>query len=333
VVEGRSFDLGTIREIKNRLEGATVNDVVLSICGGALRRYLQAKGELPEEPLVAMAPISVRDEGEKGSAGNRVSAMAVALGTNVADPLERLHRVHEGAVQSKALTNAIGARLMTDYGQFIPSATAGLAARLYSRMALANRLRPVFNTVVTNIPGPQVPLYAYGARLVTQFGLGPILDGMGLIHPVVSYCGQITIAVTSCREMMPDPSFYAHCLQDSFDELRDAPLQAGAGCDGQWKVPRAARRRRRAPTRARPEGLGRAPCHQVAAERPDRTRDMFPGEGLLRDDRPPPLLASEEVRGASARASDKPASTTTGGCTSPLKATLACSERSRPHPK
>jgi diacylglycerol O-acyltransferase len=225
VVEGRSFDLGTIREIKNHLEGATVNDVVLSICGGALRRYLQAKDELPEEPLVAMAPISVRDEGEKGSAGNRVSAMAVAIGTNVADPLERLHRVHEGAVQSKALTNAIGARLMTDYGQFIPSATAGLAARLYSRMALANRLRPVFNTVITNIPGPQVPLYAYGARLVTQFGLGPILDGMGLIHPVVSYCGQITIAVTSCREMMPDPAFYAHCLQDSFDELRDAPLR------------------------------------------------------------------------------------------------------------
>ena len=224
MVEGRSFDLGTIREIKNRLEGATVNDVVLSICGGALRRYLQAKDELPEEPLVAMAPISVRDEGEKGRAGNRVSAMAVALGTNVPDPLERLHRVHEGAVQSKALTNAIGARLMTDYGQFIPSATAGLAARLYSRMALANRLRPAFNTVITNIPGPQVPLYAYGARLVTQFGLGPILDGMGLIHPVVSYCGQITIALTSCREMMPDPAFYAD-VQDSFDELRDAPAR------------------------------------------------------------------------------------------------------------
>ena len=224
VVEGRAFDLGEIRKIKNRVEDATVNDVVLAICGGALARYLRAKGELSEKPLVAMAPISVRTEEERGKGGNRVSAMAVGLGTHLDDPLERLRSVHQGAVESKALTNAIGARLMTDYSQFIPSATAGVAARLYSRLGLANRVQPFFNTVVTNVPGPQMPLYSHGARLVAQYGMGPVGDGVGLIHPVFSYCGQITIAATACREMMPDPGFYAECLQASYDELRDAAL-------------------------------------------------------------------------------------------------------------
>ncbi|HZR81881.1 MAG TPA: wax ester/triacylglycerol synthase family O-acyltransferase [Candidatus Binatia bacterium] len=222
VIDGRVFELAEVRAMKKAVAGATVNDVVLATVGGAMRRYLASNDELPEESLVAMAPISVRTEDEKGTQGNRVTAMAVALGTQVEDPLERLRVVHEGAVQSKALTNAIGARLMTDYTNFVPSSVAGLAARLYSRFALANRMRPMFNTVVTNVPGPQVPLYAYGARLVAQYGMGPILDGMGLIHPVFSYCGKVTIAVTSCRALMPDPAFYADCLQASFEELRAA---------------------------------------------------------------------------------------------------------------
>jgi hypothetical protein len=120
------------------------------------------------------------------------------------------------------MTNAIGASTLTDYSQFIPSTVAGLAARLYTNLGLANRITPIFNTVITNIPGPQVPLYMTGARLVTQFGLGPILDGMGIIHPVFSYCGEITISFTSCREMIPDPAFYAECIQESFEELKAA---------------------------------------------------------------------------------------------------------------
>jgi WS/DGAT/MGAT family acyltransferase len=224
VAEGRAFDLGVMREIKKTVAGATVNDVVLAVCGGALRRYLEAKGELPASSLTAMAPISVRTESEKATAGNQVSAMTVPLRTDVADPSERLARIHEGTSQSKELTNAIGARLLTDYTQFIPGSLAGLAARLYSRLGLANRINPFFNTVVTNVPGPQVPLYSCGARLVANYGMGPLTDGMGLIHPVFSYCGEITISVTSCRDLMPDPGFYAQCLQDSFDDLRRAAL-------------------------------------------------------------------------------------------------------------
>jgi hypothetical protein len=154
--------------------------------------------------------------------------MVVPLHTEIGDPLERLKAVHEGTLQSKALSQAVGARLLTDYSQFIPSALSGLAARLYTRFGLANSVNPFFNTVVTNVPGPQQPLYFSGARLVTSFGMGPIGDGLGLIHPVFSYCGQITISATSCRKLMPDPAFYAQCLQDSFDELTAATVGKGA---------------------------------------------------------------------------------------------------------
>jgi diacylglycerol O-acyltransferase / wax synthase len=237
VLDGRSFDLETIRAMKKAVKGATVNDVVLAICGGSLRKYLQDKRELPSESLLAMAPISVRTKAQRGTGGNQVSAMIVPLHTEIHHPLERLNAVHEGAVQSKALTQAVGARLLTDYGQFIPSALAGSAARLYSRFGLANSANPFFNTVVTNVPGPQQPLYFCGARMVTTYGMGPIGDGLGLIHGVFSYCGQITIAATSCRKQMPDPAFYAKCLQDSFDEMKVATL--GGSKAGKPAGPRA----------------------------------------------------------------------------------------------
>jgi WS/DGAT/MGAT family acyltransferase len=222
VVEGRRFDLKDIRAIKNALPGATVNDAVLTIVGGALRRYLEEKLELPDTSMTAMAPISVRAEEGKGAMGNQVAAMTVALGTDIADPLERLKCVHESAVSSKEMTRAVGAKLMTDYSQFIPSTTAALATRLYTEYGLAEQMNVPFNCVVTNVPGPQIPLYSAGARLVTQFGLGPIFDGMGLIFPVFSYCGYIMISLTSCREMMPDPEFFGQCLDASFESLKEA---------------------------------------------------------------------------------------------------------------
>ncbi len=225
VFEGRVFDLNVVRDIKNRVPGATINDAILAVVGGGLRKYLDAKNELPGESLISMAPISVRSQGESGSMGNQVAAMSVELGTHIADPLGRLHFAHESARNSKEFTNAIGARQLADYSKFIPSALTGLAARLYTGLGLANSINPMFNCVVTNVPGPQVPLYSTGARMVNQFGLGPIVDGMGLIHPILSYCGQITVSFTSDREMIPDPEFYGDCIEESFEELRAAALK------------------------------------------------------------------------------------------------------------
>ncbi len=224
VIEGRVFQLSDVKAIRAAVPGPTVNDVMLTVVGGALRAYLDSKGELPNESMTAMAPISVRQEGEKGALGNLVSAMVVQLGTQIADPLERLKAVHENTIASKALTNAVGARTLTEYSQFLPSALAGLGARLYTRLGLANRITPVFNCVVTNVPGPRQPIYMAGAKMVGQIGTGPIFDGMGLIHPVYSYGDAIAISFTSDREMIPDPGFYADCLQASFDALKAAAL-------------------------------------------------------------------------------------------------------------
>ena len=224
VFDAARFPLSDIKAIKNAVPGATVNDVAITLCGGGLRRYLEAKGELPDSSLVAMAPINVRDPAEKGTAGNVVSAMAVLLRSDIADPAQRLAAVHEHAKEAKELANAIGAKSMTDYTQFIPSTLTAQAARLASRWNLLNQIKPMYNCVITNVPGPQVPLYNTGAKMLSNLGTGPVLDSVGLFHVISSYCGEFSISITSCRDLMPDPEVYRQCLQDSFDELLAATV-------------------------------------------------------------------------------------------------------------
>jgi WS/DGAT/MGAT family acyltransferase len=219
VVDTCFFPLAEMRAVKSAVPGATINDAVLATVGGALRKYLTAKGELPSAPMMALAPISIRSEDQMRAAGNQVSGMMVLLGTHIGDPKERLAAVQASTHEQKQFAQALGAHTMTEYSQFLPGGLAALASRTASRFEMANRTDPMINTTVTNVPGPQVPLYSGGAKLVTMMGLGPIGDGMGLIHPIVSYCGQIAISFTACREMLPDPAFYADCIRQSFDEI------------------------------------------------------------------------------------------------------------------
>jgi diacylglycerol O-acyltransferase / wax synthase len=236
VFDGVPFPLDDVRAIKSAVPGATVNDAILAIIGGGLRIYLNDKGELPEANLTAMAPISVRQENEKAALGNLVSAMVVSLGTHIADPLERLAHIHADAVNSKGLTNAVGARTLTDYSQLIPSGLAGLGARLYTRLGVANATAPVFNVVATNVPGSRVPLYFAGAKMVKMYGLGPIFDSMGLINTIYSYVDEIAISFTCDRDMMPDPDAYAAALRQSFGELL-AAAKAGPAPVAKPKAP------------------------------------------------------------------------------------------------
>jgi diacylglycerol O-acyltransferase len=222
------FPLKDIRAIKDAVPDATVNDVILSIVGGALRTYLTGKDELPKDTLTAMAPISVRGQGEKAALGNLVSAMVVGLGTQIADPLERLRFVHDEAVNSKAMTNAVGAKTLADYSQLVPSGLAGLAARLYTRVGAANAHAPAFNCVVTNVPGSRVPMYFCGAKMVAMYGTGPVFDGMGLINPVYSYGDTIAVSFTADRSAMPDPDAYADALRESFAALKAAAMKPAA---------------------------------------------------------------------------------------------------------
>lgn len=222
------FKLADVRSMKEAVPGATVNDVILAVVGGGLRKYLDDKGELPAESLTAMAPISVRGEGEKAALGNLVSAMVVPLGTQIADPLERLRYVHEAAVNSKEMTNAVGARTLADYSQLVPAGLAGLAARLYTRVGAANAHAPVYNTVVTNVPGSRVPMYFCGAKMVAMYGTAPVFDSMGLINPIYSYGDTIAISFTADRKMLPDPEAYADALRYSFAVLKAATQGAPA---------------------------------------------------------------------------------------------------------
>ena len=255
VFDAAAFKLADIRQIKDAVPGATVNDVILAIVGGGLRGYLEAKGELPKDTLTAMAPISVRGEGEKAALGNLVSAMVVGLGTQIADPLERLRFVHSEAANSKAMTGAVGARTLTDYSQLIPSGLAGLAARLYTRVGAANAHAPVFNCVVTNVPGSRVPLYFGGAKMVAMYGTGPVFDGMGLINTIYSYTDTIAISFTSDRDMMPDPDVYAAALTASFAALKaaaTAPISAVPAPARKAKSPPPAPKKATAPKQKEP---------------------------------------------------------------------------------
>ena len=193
VFEAAEFALEDIKKIKDAVDGVTVNDVALSICGGGLRKYLLDKNELPDDSLVAMAPINIRTKDKLGTAGNQVSQMTVRVCSDIEDPLERLKAVHAGTANAKELTHAVGAKSMTDYAQFMPSTLTAGAARLSSRLGLANRVKPAYNCVITNVPGPQIPLYFTGAKLLASYGLGPAIDGMGLFHCIYSYAGRFNV--------------------------------------------------------------------------------------------------------------------------------------------
>lgn len=225
VFDGRAFDLNEIKAIKNSQPGTTVNDVVVSVCGGALRKYLEAKNELPEESLVAMAPMSVRPDDKRSSAGNLVTAMSLPIRSDLADPLERLLAVSAESTQAKKLAYTMGPNLAADAAEFLPSTVSGLIARSYANSGLADRISPVVNTVITNIPGVNVPLYSMGSRMVATFGLGPVVHGLGLFQPVVSYNNVITISAIADRDMMPDPSFYCKCLEAAYRELKLATIE------------------------------------------------------------------------------------------------------------
>lgn len=222
VFDGVRFDLSEIKAVKAAVDGATVNDAVLSVIGGGLRKYLLSKNDLPKDDMTAMAPISVRSEDEKADLGNQVSAMIVGLGTHIEDPVERLNYVHDRAQKSKNLTNAMGARNLSRMSGMMPGALMGLGARLYARAGLANAHSPAYNCVVTNVPGPPMDIYFAGARLVEQFGVGPIFDGMGLINIVYSSGGVLTVSFTADREAVSDPENYAAALSGAFDELKAA---------------------------------------------------------------------------------------------------------------
>jgi WS/DGAT/MGAT family acyltransferase len=210
--------LEDLKVVKNHFR-CTVNDVVLAICAGALRRYLIARDELPEDPLVGFVPISLRADGDRLSAGNRLSAMLTSLATDIADPLERLRLISAAMAEAKAQQSLIGADVLTDWTEFTFPAIVGSAARLISSMRVFDRVRPAFNVTISNIPGPPFSLFLAGARVVGVYPLGPVVEGAGLNMTVMSYCGTVYMGLNGCRETVPEMSALPEMVVDSLDEL------------------------------------------------------------------------------------------------------------------
>jgi WS/DGAT/MGAT family acyltransferase len=233
VWDARRFALEDAKRIKRAVAGASINDVALAWMGGALRTYLSKHGELPPGPLVALMPISLRATSTRQSAateveasrgGNRFAMANIPMGTDIEDPLERVAAIMARTRTAKEF--ALDAPSLVEWSEALPGALAGTAQRAVIRLANRTGRTMGVHMIVTNVPGPQNPLYFDGARCLFTSGMAPVVDGMGIIHAVTSYQGPFVACFTADRDMMPDPSFYANCIDESFADLREA---AGAG--------------------------------------------------------------------------------------------------------
>ena len=221
------FDLADVKRAKDAT-GSTVNDVVLALVGGALRRYLGDHDDLPAASLVAMVPVSVREKSRRPGS-NKVSGMFAKLHTDVEDPIERLAAITANNAHVKAHHHAIDADTLQDWAQFAAPRTFGTAVRVYSRLRLAERHPVIHNLVVSNVPGPPVPVYFMGARVDALYPLGPVFHGAGLNITVMSNNGRMNVGLLACRELVPSLADLGGHIHAELDAMLGALPVASAG--------------------------------------------------------------------------------------------------------
>ncbi|WP_395695555.1 wax ester/triacylglycerol synthase family O-acyltransferase [Nocardioides sp.] len=231
------MDLEDVRHVKNAT-GTTVNDVVLTVAGGALRAYLEEREELPSSSLLATVPVSVREKSQRSDGANKVSALFTKLGTDIADPLQRLHEMAEHTRHAKEHHAAISADSLQDWAEFAAPRTFGLAVRAYAGLRLPERHPVVHNLVISNVPGPPVPLYFMDARIDGLYPLGPVFHGAGLNITVMSNNGRVNVGVIACRESLPD----AHGLVSRFPAELAALKAAVSGQEEPTPIKRSRRK-------------------------------------------------------------------------------------------
>ncbi|WP_328644047.1 wax ester/triacylglycerol synthase family O-acyltransferase [Amycolatopsis sp. NBC_00348] len=220
------LELDDVKAVKNAF-GVTVNDVVLALVAGALREFLDARGELPEDPLVATVPVSVHDRTERDHGSNKVSAFFASLPTHLADPAARVFFLAEANRLSKDHHHDIDADMLQDWAQFSAATAFGMAVRAYSALRLAEKHPVVHNLVVSNVPGPPMPLYLLGARITGLYPLGPVFHGAGLNVTVLSNAGKVHIGLIGARELVKDLWPLADALPEALADLLKAGPTAG----------------------------------------------------------------------------------------------------------
>ena len=216
-----SVRLEDVKELKNAA-GTTVNDVVLAICSGVLRSWLETHHSLPDRDLLAMVPLSVRSSSDAHAIGNRVSFTVADLATTVDDPVERLQQIRLAMIDAKASHDTLPANILTDISQVAPPAVSALASRLIASTNLADKLTLPFNVVVSNVPGPPVPLYLAGAEVLGNYPVSAIVDGVGLNITVVTTNGMLDFGFVSDRDLIPDLWDMADGVIEALNELKVA---------------------------------------------------------------------------------------------------------------
>jgi diacylglycerol O-acyltransferase / wax synthase len=199
--------------------GGTTNDVVLAATSGALRAYFDGRGETLETSLVGMVPVSVRSSEEEGALGNRVSAMLVSLASEVDDPVDRLRLIRRETAAAKEEERYLDAGALAGWAQAAVPSVATRLARLVTNLRVFDHLSPLFNVIISNVPGPDVPLYLAGARMVAMYPFGPIIEGVGINVTVFSYLDHVYVGVQGCRVLTPDLDGLARGMEASLGEL------------------------------------------------------------------------------------------------------------------
>ena len=236
VVEAVGLPLPAMRAIRTAVDGATLNDVFMATVGGALNLYLASKQELPAQSMTAMVPMTLRGANKGEDAGNQIGLAVMRLHTEIADPVERLRAIRADAGKVKALSEGMGKDLAKQVFEVLPT----IAATAFTRKVMV----PQMNIVVSNVRGPDVPLFMAGARLVSFAPISIAIDGLGLNVTAFSYDNVMWVCAVACRDMLPDPAFFADCLRRSFQALADATIESP-----ETATRAAPRRRKRVPAR------------------------------------------------------------------------------------
>ena len=229
VVDATGIALADCQTIREHVADVTINDIFLATCGGAVRRYLAAKNELPERSLSALMPISTRSEKHGATEGNQLAMVPVPLRSDIADPLARLHAVRRGARTSKGASSLLGHDFAARLIQVVPL----FAAEAF----VSHGLVPLCNATVSNVRGPATPLYMAGARLQVYLPVSIAFDGIGLNMTGFSYNGMLRVCFVACRDMLPDPAFFSECLAASFAEILAAARKLPRLGEAAGKVP------------------------------------------------------------------------------------------------
>jgi WS/DGAT/MGAT family acyltransferase len=281
---GRSVPMAEIKQMSKATD-TSLNDIVLAICAGALRRYLADYGCKPTKPLIAAVPVSLRSEGNT-DLNNQVSTMLVSLATDISDPLERLAAIHESSSEGKKLTGNVKAAIPMDFPSLgMPSLVSGFAS-LYGRSGLADKLPPIANVAISNVPGPSFPLYFAGAKLATYFPVSIPGHGLALNMTVQSYNGSLEFGLTACRRAVPDIAELADYVVAEHKKLLSLILQREGTTPAPAEAARAVKASEPKPAgatakprpAAKKRATAKAPAKKVAAKavRPRAPRAAAP---------------------------------------------------------